>query len=97
MMGSKTVAHIEVQITDKEGREVKTEEKNITFKIEGDAKLPGVDNGRNKSIQDYQSDKVTTHSGRCLAIIQSKKSSDKVKVTASCNGLESKTVEIDVR
>ncbi|MFI3268772.1 MAG: glycoside hydrolase family 2 TIM barrel-domain containing protein [Rikenellaceae bacterium] len=92
------VAHLVAQVVDKSGVAVKHLEKRITFKVEGKANLLGVDNGWNKSTQDYQSDNVETRLGRCLAIIQSERGvAETVSVTVSAEGLAPVTVQIAVK
>lgn len=91
------VSHLVVQLLDGEGNPVKTENTLIEFEIEGDAKLLGVDSGNFHQHQDFQSNKVETFKGRCLAIIQSRKTAGTVLVTARANGFESQTLSIDIR
>jgi len=91
------VAHIEVQVVDKDGVPVKTTEKQIVFEVEGDARLLGVDNGSNRSTQDFQTNKVVTSQGRCLAIIQSNTNPSTVTIKVSAEGLESKTVAVAIK
>lgn len=91
------VAHLIVQLVDKDGNEVKTENTEITVAVEGEAHLLGVDNGSNRSTQDYQSNKVETNDGHCLALIQSSRKTGVVTITASCDGYESKSVTIKMR
>ncbi len=89
------VAHIVVQFQDELKRNVKTENNKVTFTLEGEARLLGVDNGASDNIQDFQSTSLVTHKGRALAIIQSNKgASGIVKVTAKSNGIESNTLNI---
>ncbi len=89
------VSHIVVQLVDAAGVAVKTTEQKITFKMEGDARFMGVDNGWNQSTQDFQTDNVVTHLGRCLAIIQSNKDKrGEVKLTISADGVPSQSVTI---
>ncbi|WP_282122976.1 glycoside hydrolase family 2 TIM barrel-domain containing protein [Algibacter mikhailovii] len=92
------VAHLEIQLIDTNGRAVKTENTNIEFTLEGDARWLGVDNGARDNIQNFQSKKITTAKGRCLAIIQSNKASTgTIKVTATAEGFESKTITIQTK
>lgn len=91
------VSHIVAQLVDKDGIPVKTDEKEIQFQIDGDVRLLGVDNGSNKSIQDFQSNKVVTNNGKCLAIIQSTRESGTVKVIVSSKGLKSQEVTIEMK
>lgn len=90
------VAHLEIQLIDEKGRKIKTENTSIEFEIEGNARLLGVDNGAKNNIQGFQTNKITTSKGRCLAIIQSTKEKGTIKITAKAEGLESKTIEIKV-
>ncbi|MFI3249023.1 MAG: glycoside hydrolase family 2 TIM barrel-domain containing protein [Rikenellaceae bacterium] len=91
------VSHIVAQLVDANGVPVRTEEQRITFTMEGDARFMGVDNGWNRSTQDFQSDNVVTHLGQCLAIIQSHRGkSGEVKLTLSAEGVPSQSVTITV-
>ncbi len=92
------VAHIVAQLVDADGVAVRTEEQKITFKMEGDARFMGVDNGWNESTQDFQSDSVETHLGRCMAIVQSHRGkSGAVTMTISADGVPSQSVTINVK
>ncbi|MFI3289547.1 MAG: glycoside hydrolase family 2 TIM barrel-domain containing protein [Rikenellaceae bacterium] len=89
------VAHIVAQLVDADGVPVRVDEQKITFKMEGDATLLGVDSGWNQSTQDFQSDNVVTHLGRCLAIVQSNREKrGAVNVTISADGVPSQKVSI---
>ena len=90
------VAHIVAQLVDENGNPVKTDDKEITFEIEGDAKLLGVDNGWKKSIQKFQTNVNTTHNGRTLLIIQAKNKVGKVEILAKGDGLEEQSVVVTI-
>jgi hypothetical protein len=91
------VAHLVVQLHDKAGNPVKTKNAKVTFEIQGDAKLLGVDNGAPDNIQDFQSNAITTAKGRTLAIIQSKKSVGLVTITAKVKGFDNQQVVLDIK
>jgi len=91
------VAHLEVQLIDKNGYKVKTENTNIEFSVEGDIAWLGVDNGARDNIQDFQSMNLTTAKGRGLAIIQATKNKGTVKVTVKAEGFESRTINISIK
>ncbi|PWJ37951.1 glycoside hydrolase family 2 TIM barrel-domain containing protein [Sediminitomix flava] len=91
------VSHLVAQLIDANGIPVKTENVNIEFEIEGNAKLLGVDNGAWTNIQDFQSDELTTSKGRGLAIIQSTKESGEIKITAKADGFEPQSILIQSR
>ncbi len=89
------VAHLIVQLLDENGHEVKTENADLEFSVEGDAAWLGVDNGARSNIQDFKSKKLTTAKGRALAIIQSTKKANEIKVTVKADGFESQVITIN--
>ncbi len=91
------VAHLEVQLLDENGLEVKTENADIEFIVEGDCRWLGVDNGARSNSQDFQSKKITTAKGRCLAIVQSKFKPGTINITARAAGFEDKTISIEIK
>ncbi|MBU3005357.1 glycoside hydrolase family 2 TIM barrel-domain containing protein [Paraglaciecola arctica] len=92
------VAHLVVQLQDGLNRDVTTENVKVTFDIEGEARLLGVDNGATDNIQDFQSTSLVTHKGRALAIIQSiKGASGKIKVTAKANGIKAGEIIVKLK
>ncbi len=92
------VAHFDVQLVDANGVAVCLENQKITFDVEGDLRLLGVDNGWGQSTQDYQSDHVVTHMGRCLAIVQSLKDQrGTATVTVSADGIPAQVVKIKIK
>ncbi|NME67791.1 glycoside hydrolase family 2 TIM barrel-domain containing protein [Flammeovirga aprica] len=88
------VSHIVFQLKDKEGIPVKTEDVRVTFEVEGNAKLLGVDNGAWTNIQDFQSNTLTTSQGRALTIIQTTKEAGDIKITAKAEGYPDQTINL---
>ncbi|WP_366183856.1 glycoside hydrolase family 2 TIM barrel-domain containing protein [Flavobacterium ovatum] len=91
------VAHIIAQLVDEKGVEVKTENADLTFEVDGNAKVLGVDNGSNSNIQDYQSNKLTTDKGRALLLIQSLKKGGIVRIKASSKTLKSNSITVEIK
>ena len=91
------VVHIEVQLTDNNGNPAKTDDKEITYSIEGPAKLLGIDNGWKKSIQKFQTNTNTTHQGRTLLILQAKNKTGEIKITATGKDLETAQATIRIK
>ena len=92
------VAHIVAQLVDEKGNPVKTDERLISFKVEGVCKVLGVDNGATYNVQDFQSDNIITDKGVCLLIIQSIKNAlSNVAITAKSKNLESGSVKIAIK
>lgn len=88
------VSHLIVQIVDDRGRSVKVEDARVTFEIEGEARLLGVDNGEDDNIQDFQSNTLVTAKGRCLAIVQSTRNKGTINVTVIAEGYKAQKVQI---
>ncbi|KXX69291.1 glycoside hydrolase family 2 TIM barrel-domain containing protein [Flammeovirga sp. SJP92] len=86
------VSHIVFQLEDKDGYPVKTENVKVTFEVEGNAKLLGVDNGAWTNIQDFKSNTLTTSKGRALTIIQSTKEAGDINITAKVDGYPDQTI-----
>jgi len=91
------VAHITIQLQDKEGISIKDKDEEVVFQIEGDIKLLGVDNGGENVIEKYQSSTVKTLKGKALLILQSNKSTSTIKVKAIGSEIESETIKIMVQ
>jgi hypothetical protein len=91
------VAHLVVQLHDERGLPVKTQNREIRFKVEGDARILGVDTGAPDNVQDFQSDQIVTDYGRCLLILQSTHQRGEITVTAHAEGMDSQQVQIRIR
>lgn len=91
------VSHFVVQLIDKDGLAVKTEDANIEFEIVGDAKLLGVDTGISENTQDFQSNTIKTGKGRCLMILQSTRKAGTVKVIAKAEGFKNEEVTLQIK
>jgi beta-galactosidase len=88
------VAHIIVKITDDRGRIVPIADNELTFDVEGEGKLIGVDNGNPRSHESYKSNRRKAFNGLCLAIVQSTATPGRVRVTATSPSLKSDAVVI---
>ena len=91
------VAHIVAQLVDKNGNPVKNNDREITFTINGDVKILGVDNGANDNVQDFQSNKLMTSQGRCLLIVQSERKPSDIDLQADSGTLKSNMLTISVK
>ena len=88
------VAHVIAQLVDAKGNPVTTEDREITFETGDGLKLLGVDNGWDKNVQDFQSNKIITHKGRALLILQSKTSPSSTELKAGSSGLKGTALQI---
>jgi beta-galactosidase len=87
-------AHVTVRIVDSEGRTVPTAGSEVTFDVQGEGKLIGVDNGDPTSHEDYKAHRRRAFHGLCLAVIQSTEKAGPIRVTASSPGLRPHTVTV---
>ena len=92
------VTHVVAQLVDKDGLHVTSKETEFRFLVNGDVKILGVDNGSNKSTQDYQTNKLITANGRALILLQSLKDvKDVVTVQATGSKLKSNSVQVQIK
>jgi beta-galactosidase len=89
------VVHLTVKIMDAQGRMVPTAEDDVTFSIDGPARLIGVDNGDPTCRDSFQAHDRKAFNGMCLAIIQTTDQPGTIRVTAAANGLRPATVVIN--
>lgn len=90
----KDLAYITVDVTDSKGNIVPDASNNVTFDVEGDGVLVGIDNGKQSDHQSFQDDNRNAFSGSLVAIVQSTKNAGSFKVTATSNGLQSASVTV---
>jgi beta-galactosidase len=91
------VAHIVVRILDAQGRIVPTGDSEVTFELQGEGRLIGVDNGDPQSHESYQASRRKAFHGLCLAILQSNGKSGQIRLTATSPGLKTATCTIDTQ
>ncbi|PKB43572.1 glycosyl hydrolase family 2 [Cellulophaga sp. RHA19] len=92
-----SVAHIVAQIEDKDGNPIKSEDKTIDFKIIGDAKLLGVDNGSITNTQYFKNNKIKTYRGKALLIIQSlKDKTNPITIKVNSDTINSNEIKITI-
>ena len=88
------VAMITAEIRDSQGREVATADNPLTFKVSGGGKLIGLGNGDPSCHEMDKSDSRHAFNGLCMAIVQTAKSADEIRVEASSPGLETASVRL---
>ncbi|MBW4889141.1 DUF4982 domain-containing protein [Mucilaginibacter sp. HMF5004] len=91
------LAFITVKVLDKDGNIVPNADNKITFKINGEAFLAGVDNGDPINHDSFKADWRKAFHGLALAIIQASNKAGYVTVTATANGLQTATVQIETQ
>jgi beta-galactosidase len=95
--GNRDAVNLKIEIVDKDGDVVPTAGNLVTFTVEGQGKLIGVDNG---NPQDHNSFKLNTRNafnGLCLAVIQATEKPGSIKVVASSDQLGSVSAVIEAK
>jgi beta-galactosidase len=93
--GSGDVAHITVQVLDTESRVVPTADDEVTFTIQGDGRILGVDNGRPDSHESYKSNNRKAFNGLALVILQSTGRPGTIVLSASSPSLSAANIKIE--
>ncbi len=90
----KDLSFITVKILDEDGTLVPYAENLIKFKLSGEGKIAGVDNGLQTSLESFKADFRKAFNGLCLVVVQSNKSAGEINLTATSDGLESASVKV---
>lgn len=88
------LAHLTVQIVDEDSRLVPGADDEVTFSVEGEGILIGVDNGNPRSHEDFKSNRRRAFNGLCLAIVQSTVRAGRILITATSPSLKSTSVTL---
>jgi beta-galactosidase len=88
------LSFVTVEITDKDGNIVPDADNNVNFRLDGPARIAGVDNGSPVSMESFKADHRQAFNGKCLCVIQSKKKNGIIRLTASSQGLQTAVIEI---
>jgi len=91
------VAVIEINIVDKNGIQILNGDTEISVKIEGNARLIGLDNADQCNHDKYKTASRKTFNGRLLATIQATDKSGKIKVTVSGPDLETANLILNTK
>ena len=89
------ICHLEFRVTDAHGVRVPEATPEVTFTVDGPAKLLGVENGDLNSPATGKDGVRNAHHGRGLALLQSTRQPSRVRVTARAKGLPEAVVEIE--
>jgi beta-galactosidase len=92
------VSHITVKVLDAQGRMHPDADNEVTFEVQGEGKLIGVDNGNMADMTaDFKGKVRKAAHGMCLAIVQSTANGGQIRVTATSPGLKPATVTISTK
>jgi beta-galactosidase len=85
------VIHAVVEIVDAEGRTVPSADNEVTFDVQGEGRLIGVDSGSLSMQESFQGDSRRAFHGLCLAILQTTRNTGNIRITARAEGLREAT------
>ncbi len=91
------VVHVMVKILDAQSRVVPIADNEVTFQIQGEGKLIGLDNGNPVSHEDFKANRRKAFNGLCLAIVQSTAKPGQIRLTAASPGLKPGSVSITTK
>jgi beta-galactosidase len=94
--GRRDVAHLEVSVVDEDGTIAPAATPRVTFRVEGEGRLIGVDNGNLLSEEGYKGDTRSAFLGRCLAVVETTGRAGRVTIVAEADGLESAAATVEV-
>ena len=90
----KDLSFVTVEVLDKDGNLCPNADNLIQFSTKGNITIAGVDNGSPISLERFKDDKRKAFYGKCLVVLQSDTKAGNVTLTASSEGLESRTITI---
>ncbi|WP_435166533.1 glycoside hydrolase family 2 TIM barrel-domain containing protein [Paenibacillus glycanilyticus] len=88
------IAHIEIQITDGEGRPVYLAVHPIALTIEGPGEIIGMENGDIQDLEPFSSRVRKAHCGKLLAYVRATTEAGDIIVTAAAEGLQASKITI---
>ena len=86
------VAHVTVRIVDADGHVTPTASDGVSFDVEGNGTLIGVDNGDPYSHQRFKGRTQNAFHGLCMGIVQTTQRAGSINVRASAPGLQGATL-----
>ncbi len=90
------VTHLVVHVVDAQGRLVPNSDTALTFHVEGEGTLIGVDNGKPDSHESYKSNTRNAFNGMALAIVQSTLQPGHIRVRIEAEGVAPVTISVKV-
>ena len=91
------LAYITVQIADKDGNVIPTENRRVKFSVSGCGTFEAAANGDPTSLMPFQNPEMDLFSGAATAIVRSGTKSGDLRFTVSANGVKPATMTIKVK
>ena len=80
------VSHITVQLYDKNGKPVQTDDRELTVTVEGDGKFMGIDSGDLRRKRTFNTNRLKTYFGKALIVVQSLRKAGQMTVKVEMEG-----------
>jgi len=80
------LVYVTVSLQDKDGNLLPKADNIINFKVSGGAKIVGVDNGYQASLEPFKADYRKLYNGKCVVILQSNKKAENITLEATTAG-----------
>jgi len=91
------LSFVTVKILDEKGTLVPDADNMVHFKLSGEGKIAGVDNGSETDLGPFKADYRKAFNGLALIVVQSEGKAGTIHVEASSDGLKSSTIDIGTR
>jgi beta-galactosidase len=88
------LSFVTVEILDKDGNLCPNADNIVSFTVNGNAFIAGVDNGSPYSMERFKSNHRKAFYGKCLVVIQNNGNTGTATLTATSNGLKQAQVSI---
>jgi len=89
------VSFISIQLEDKDGHPVETDDKTVTVEISGNGQFLGIDNGDLRRENTFAGNKLNTYMGRALITVQSTRNQGTMHVKINIDG-QNTPYDIDI-
>lgn len=91
------LCYVTVQVADKDGNIVPTDEREVKFSVKGDGKFRATANGDPTSLRLFHKPEMDLFSGAATAIVQAGEKPGEVTLTVSAKGLPKASITIPVK
>lgn len=91
------LAYVAIELRDEDGTLQTAADRKVSLKVEGAGYLQGFGSAAPASEENFFDESRTTYYGRAMAVIRSGDASGTIRLTASADGLETASVEIEVK
>jgi beta-galactosidase len=91
------LSFITVRVLDEAGTMVPYADNAIHFKLSGEGKIAGVDNGLQTSLEPFQAKERKAFNGMCLVVVRSNEKPGQIKLEAESDGLVGSSIMIHAK